>query len=205
MAKYCGQCGFKADDDAKVCGRCGAFFDGPGSAPVPASSNKLKKIFKIVIPLMILTIVAVVAANIVFSFIGSKGLVRKVMKAYRDYDIHTLISLSSDMYYYGEEEVAEQYFEDSVGTDQDEFEDLVGHSYKLSYEVNEIYDLSERRLDEALDVIELGYPEFDVSVIEKISIANLAVTAKQGKKSIKREINIWMTKEGDAWKLLYIE
>lgn len=204
MAKFCGECGMQLDDDARVCGRCGTPVDKEIPIPGP-NPNKLKKKIKIMISFIIVAIIAVIAFNIASSFIGSKGLVRKVMKAYKNYDIQGLMSLSSDMYYYGSEDESQMYFENSVGSDQDEYEEKVGHSYRLSYDINEIYDLSERRQDEMLDSIEYTYPDFDVDTISKISVASLNVTVKQGKKSITRNVNITMSKEGKDWKLLYID
>ena len=51
----------------------------------------------------------------------------------------------------------------------------------------------------------LGYPYFDVDTIKKISVASVSVTAKKGSKSVNRNIEITMTKEGKEWKILYIE
>jgi len=127
------------------------------------------------------------------------------MTAYKEYDIGTLIYLSSDMYFYGEEDWVEYYFEYNVGDDLDSFESSVGHSYKLTYEVNEIYTVSDRKLDDMLDQIEYSYVDFDIGMIEKVVIADLTVTAKQGSKSVSRDVNIVMSKENGSWRLLYIE
>ena len=129
----------------------------------------------------------------------------KDMEAYEEYDIDTLVSLSSDIYYYGEDDYVEYYFENVVGTTPDSFESSVGHSYQLSYEVNETYTMSERKAKETIEGIEYAYPDFDVDIIEKIVVSNITVTAKQGSKSVKRDLNITMSKEDGTWKLLYIE
>ena len=84
---------------------------------------------KRVFVLAILVAVAIVAFNIVSQFTGYNGLLRKVMTAYESYDIDTLVSLSSDMYYYGEEDWVEYYFEYNVGDALESFESSVGHSY----------------------------------------------------------------------------
>jgi len=211
MAKFCGNCGTQLDDNAKICGNCGTPLDGtstniPGLKVVdPEKQKKIKKTVKRVVGLAILVVVAIIAFNIVSQFTGYNGLLRKVMTAYENYDIDTLISLSSDMYYYGEEDWVESYFEYSVGDDLDSFESSVGHSYKLTYEVNETYVMSERKVDEMLSEIEYSYSDFDVSVIEEVVVADLTVTAKQGSKSVNQDMNIVMTKENGTWRLLYIE
>lgn len=211
MAKFCGNCGAKLDDDAKVCGQCGTPLDG---APTnisglkvvdPEKQKKVKKAVKLVAVLAALVVVAVIALNIASKYTGYNGLLRKVMTAYENYDIDTLVSLSSDMYYYGEEDWVEYYFEYTVGNNLDSFESSVGHSYKLSYEVDETYVMSERKVDEMLNEIENTYADFDISVIDKIVVADLTLTAKQGSKSVNRDIKVIMSKENGSWKLLYIE
>lgn len=211
MAKFCGNCGTQLEDNAKICGKCGTPLDGasaniPGLKVIdPEKQKKMKKTVKLVVGMVALVIVAVIAFNVVSQYTGYNGLLRKVMTAYENYDIDTLISLSSDMYYYGEEDWVEYYFEYNVGEDLDSFESSVGHSYKLSYEVNETYVMSERKVDELLDEIEYTYSDFDVDVIEEIVVADLTLTAKQGSKSVNRDMDIVMTKEDGSWKLLYIE
>ena len=150
MAKFCGNCGKPMEDHAKVCGNCGTPLEGGTSSKVKLKiedsrkKEKFKKKIKTIFAISMLLVVCVVAVNVVINFTGNKGLVHKIMAAYEKYDIDALIMLSSDIYYYDSEDYVEQYFENSVGADLDSFEMSVGHSYKLSYEVNEIYELSER-------------------------------------------------------------
>ncbi len=211
MAKFCGNCGAKLDEDAKVCGQCGtplegAFTNISGLKVVnPEKQKKVKKSVKLVAVLAAIVVVAVTALNIASKYTGYNGLLRKVMTAYKNYDIDSLISLSSDMYYYGEEDWVEYYFEYTVGDDLDSFESSVGHSYKLSYKINEIYTLSDRKLDELLNSIKSTYSDFDVSTVTKIVVADVTVTAKQGNKSVNRDVDITMTKEDGSWRLLYME
>lgn len=211
MAKFCGNCGAQLDDKAKVCGQCGMPLEGaavkvPGvKITDPKKQKKTKKIIKGIAVAAALVIVAVIAINVISQYTGYKGLLRKTMNAYKNYDIDTLVSLSSDMYFYGDEEWVDNYFKYNVGENLDSFETSVGHSYKLSYEVNETYVLSERKADEILQNIESAYSDFDISIIEKMVAADVTVTAKQGKKSVDRDIKIIMSKENGSWKLLYIE
>lgn len=212
MARFCGNCGAQLDDDARVCGQCGTPIDGSQGIVAgfkvvdPEKKKKLMKKIKMVIALVIVIIIAAVGVKIGRNFTGTNGLVRKVMAAYEKYDIDTIVSLSSDMYYYNDyENYVEEYFEYAVGHNIDNFESSVGHSYKMSYEVEEIYDLSQRKQDEILKSIENMYPDFDVDIINKIAVANVKVTAKQGSKSVTKTVKITMSKEGKAWKLLYLE
>lgn len=209
MAKFCGNCGTQLEDNAKVCGNCGAPLDGISpdisglNSVDPEKQKKVRNIVKGVLTGAAVVIAAVIVLNIVSQFTGYKGLLRKVMSAYKNYDIETLVSLSGDMYYYGNEDWVEKYFEYAVGDDLDSFES-VGHNYKLSYEVNEIYIMSDRKFDEVISQIELAYSDFDTSTIDKIAVADLTVTAKQGKESTSQDIDIIMSKENGKWRLLYI-
>lgn len=211
MAKFCGNCGTQLEDNAKICGQCGTPLDGatsniPGLKMAdPEKQKKLMKMGKWIVAMVALVIVTVIAFNIVTQFTGYNGLLRKVMAAYEQYDIDTLISLSSDVYFYGDEDWVEIYFEDTVGGDLDFYESAVGHSYKLSYEVIETYKLSNRNFQSMLNDIAGRYRDFDYSVIEEIVVAKVNVTATQGKRSIEREIEITMTKENGHRRVLYIE
>ena len=153
MAKFCGNCGARLEDDAKICGKCGTPVEGvttsiPGlKVTDPEKQKKVKKTFKLVAGLMVLLIVAGIAFNVVSQYTGYNGLMRKVMAAYEKYDIDTLISLSSNMYYYGDEDSVEYYFESKVGENLDSFEASVGHNYKLSYKVMKLMPcLNEKRM-----------------------------------------------------------
>lgn len=215
MAKFCGNCGTRLEDNARICGNCGTPLEGLSvgipnlKTNNPGKRKNRKKIVKRAAVLAILAVIIVIAFNLVPQRIGYNGLLRKIMAAYQEYDMDTLISLSSDIHYYGmdyygEEDWIEYYF-DSVGNDLDSFENSVGYRYKFTYEVNEIYTLSERRLDELLKEIERVYPDFDESIIEKAAVADVTITAKQGNKSVEQNRKIVMSQEDKEWKLLYIE
>lgn len=214
MAKFCGNCGAQMEDCANVCGICGTPF-GPVSQAKGVHivdlekkkemRRKIKKISRLCVSVLCLILAIFIGINIITSFSGYNGLLRKVLAAYEDYDIDTLISLSSDIYYYGSEDLAEVYFENAVGYALDYFESAVGHSYKLSYEISDTYTLSNRNFQSVLDNISWMYSEFDTSIIEKIAVAQITVTAKQGNRSVDRDLKITMSKEAGTWKVLYIE
>ena len=198
------------DDNTKVCGQCGTHVEGDISAsPVkiidPQMHKKFKNIFKLVIVLVLVATVGITAFNVVSKFTGYNGLIRKVMTAYEKYDIDTLVALSSDIYCYGEENYAEDYFENIVGTAIDSFEASVGHSYQMSYEGKETYTISERKANEILEGIGYSYSDFDVSIIEELVNSDIIITAEQDGKLVNRDINVTMSKENGSWKLLYIE
>lgn len=214
MARYCGHCGTRLDDDARVCGNCGTPLSGATSyisdvkfadpEKKKKTHGKFKKVIKLCVGLTILVLAVVITINVVTAFTGYNGLLRKVMEAYKDYDIDTLVSVSSDLNFYESEESAESYFKDTVGYTLDAFETSVGHSYKLSYKVDESYTLSKRKYESMMERISRLYSQFDTSIIEKIVVAEVTVTAQQGKKSVSKTLEITMTKENGQWRLLYI-
>ncbi|MGO5097464.1 zinc ribbon domain-containing protein [Agathobaculum sp. LCP25S3_E8] len=210
MAKFCGNCGAKMDDNDKVCGQCGT----PVDSETKTSSVKIidmerrkrnKKLLKLIVVLILIIAVVATAINVVTKFVGPNGLLRKVMSAYEEYDIDTLVSLSSDIYYYGEDAYVENYFKNIVGATLDLFEASIGHDYQISYEVNATYTMSKRNTQETLEEIQNTYPDFDVRIIDKIIVSNITVTAKRGSDSVDEELNVIISKEDGAWKLLYIE
>lgn len=211
MSKFCGNCGAELEENAKVCGKCGTSLLGDTlelsniNISNPEKENKIKKKIKLIISLVIGVVVVAIATNIGLSFVGSKGLLRKTMSAYINYDINTLVSASSDIYYYGDDDYAENYFKDKVGSDLDLFESSVGHNCKLSYEIGEIYDLPERKVDELIEDIENLYEDFDSSIISKVIVAELTVTAKQGNEEMSRDLKITMSKENNVWKIMYMD
>lgn len=210
MAKFCGNCGAQLDDNAKVCGQCGTPVGTLSAIPSvkivdPEKQKKTKKTLKLICGLIAILVAAIVAINIVSNFTGCKGLLRKVMNAYENYDIDKIVSLSSDMYYYGEEDWVEYYFEYSLGEDMDYFEAYVGHDYKLRYDVQDIYTLPERKLRSILDTVETSFPDYDVSSISQVKIADVEVTAKKGAASTSIAVQVTMAKENGSWKLLYID
>lgn len=207
MARFCGNCGVQLDTDAKVCGQCGTpVMTTKTQKKNPEKKKKILKKIKWGAFFALIVIVALMTYKITSNFIGNKGLVRKVMKAYEKYDIDTLILLSSDIYFYADDkDYVEYYFESCIGNNLDSFESTIGHRYKFSYEIREIYTMSEHRKDRILKDLEYLYPEFDIGLISDFSVAEVSITAKKGNNSVKREIEIIMTKENDNWKILYIE
>lgn len=211
MAKYCGKCGIQADDNARACGNCGTLFDAVdlnrnGEVRLTTPSQKKRKIHikkgaGIVLAVLVLAIIFSIASN----FIGVKGMVRKAMRAYKNYDINSLVKMSSDMYFYGEEDLAEAYFEYTISDDFDGYEYAVGDNFKLSYEIDRIYTFPAYKQGKILENVSSLYTDFDVSKIKKIAAAELTVTAKNDSKSCEFKLTVTLSREGNKWKLMYIE
>lgn len=204
MAKFCGNCGARWEDDVRVCGKCGTPF-GDVRGPSPVKVNQAKKIVKTAIILALVAAILLAAWSVGSSFIGKKGLIRQVMNAYKADSVYDLVDLSSDVYYYSYySDDAEDYFEDRLDNIVEYFDSTVGYDYKLSYKINGIRTLSDRQLNNNLDEIADYYDGFNVGSIEKMAIAEVTLTAKQGSRHVDRVMEITMTKEADGWRLLYI-
>ena len=203
IKRFCGNCGKPLEEGALFCGYCGAPVKERNS-----SNPKQRKPHKAVRIAAILVCVFVLlggTAWIVYQSTGFNGLLRTVMKSYVDYDIDHILDVASDFYYMGEEAAARDYFESVVGSGLDILEGKVGQNAQFSYEVNEIYEMSKRNLEDKLDTIKMLNKDYDVDEIKKIVIASTTVTANKGKQTGKITIDIIMCKEGNKYRLLDIE
>lgn len=211
MAKFCGYCGRRLEDDVKICGYCGTPTDTirQNVAGVEykktKSKGKAKKILKYIISVVIILGILVGSFKAIIEFSGCRGFVRKTMAAYRTYDIEALIDMSSDVYFYGTEDFVRYYFENNVGTDLKYYEKTVGHNYKFSYEINEIYEVSKYKLAELEKQVQTIYGEFDISMVDEVVIADLNVTVKKGEKAVSQGVVLTLTKESGEWRLLFME
>lgn len=211
MAKFCGNCGNQLDDSARVCGYCGTVLD---EVYQPASSTNYGtlgkraskgKTIKCIVIMIVIAGLLFGGFKLVSEFTGYKGLVRNVMKAYESYDIDHLIDMSSDVWFYEMADYVKEYFERTVGNNLDHYEESVGHNYKFSYEVDEIYEPSERRLMELEEDVQEIYYDFDLGMVEKVMIARVKVTVEKGGKMVSSDVVLTLTKESGEWRLLCIE
>lgn len=210
MAKFCGNCGAQLDEGARVCGQCGMPVDGmPAGTPKlniqdPEKQKKTQKTVRLAALLVGLLVVAVLLINLVPRYTGYRGLLRRVMAAYEDYDVDALLSMASELYDEADD-FAESYFEANMDSALDMFEYTVGHDYSLSYKVNDIYTLSDRKMRSLRDELALAWSDYDVDAISKAVVAEVTLTAKEKGDTDDRSLQITMIKEDGAWKLLYIQ
>lgn len=212
MSKFCGNCGAKLDDAAKVCGSCGTPLETgkttaasiPGIEYAdPEKKAKTKKRMKWILGVAVVIVVAVIAINIVSGFVGYKGAVRKIMNAYEDYDVEAIVAMSSDMYFYrSDDSYADEYFGGIIADDLNNFENQVGHKYKISYEITDSYEMAKHNYEDLLNSLS-QYGDFDADTISKIRLVELDVTAK-GEERMTTHVVLTLTKENGSWKILYI-
>lgn len=213
MAKFCGKCGAKWNDEAKVCGQCGMLLEmNRAAAPAvagfgyvdPEEQTRRRKKVRTFVGFAVVVVVVIVVAKIALGFVGYKGTVRKIMNAYEDYDLDAIASISSEVYYFmGDDSYADDYFGSVISNDLDLFEEEVGYDYKLTYEITDSYDMNKRNYDELIDGLSF-YSDFDADIIEKVKVVEVEVTAKDGGDDVTMELKLTLTKENGSWKLLYI-
>lgn len=207
------------DDNAVVCGKCGTPFTGTGSNKIsginyqtPQSQQqkeKNKKTITLVIAAVVVVLLVIGAVRAISEFTGYKGLVRKTVKAYQDYDIDGIIAQGSDLYYFVDDETLSYVVKNIVGNKLEKYEDRVGHSYQITYKISEDYEMSTRKIEDLKktmsDYIGMDEDEMDFDDISSIRVVELELTIKQDKKSMKDTLTLTVDKEKDGWKLMYIE
>lgn len=222
MAKYCGNCGTKADDSARVCGNCGTPFADAGmngNQRIPginyvAPEKKEKKIKKIkkVLGVIIFIAILVCGLNVASNFVGYKGTVRKIMNAYKEYDVDALCEIASEVYSSMEqkevlhsngEDLAE-YFENSMSYDLELFDERLGYQYDISYEINKKYELSNHRYNDLIKQYS-EYSWFHDELLGEVIVVEVTIEAKEDKDSVTIEKDLYLTKEENAWKFLMWE
>lgn len=218
MSKFCGNCGAQMDDSARVCGNCGTPFEMPtvSNARIPGvtyvdpevkarKTAKIKKTLRITVIIAVLVAVAILAVNIVSAFTGYKGTVRKIMNAFKEYDLNTIVSLSSS-YYDAREDESDVYdnFGDIISNALDSFEERVGHKYKFSYEITYSYKMSEHKFQDLINTLSY-YDEFAAENISEAMVVQVDAIAKEGNTRYIRKLKLTLTKEEGTWKLLYLD
>lgn len=221
MAKFCANCGSPLGETDRVCGNCGTPVAGfapqaatpqaPAAQAAPTQTATKKtgdnKVIGLVAILIVAIVAVVIVANIIGSATGYKATIKKMTKALRAYDMETLDDLASsasnEIYedWYGED--YEEQYDNMVSGTLDRFEDTVGTIKKISFKINDVSELSKRRIDSTKEDLE-EYYDIDVDDIKKIMKVDLTLTVKGTKKSDTYEVNdLYLFKEGDGWKIHY--
>lgn len=213
MSKFCGNCGKPMDDDALVCGNCGTPYSGEtevkGSKPVkisgvntmaPEKKKKIKLIVKLSALGVAIIIVAVIAINIISSFTGYKGAVNTAFNAFKNYDINTLVSMTSDIAYNGiDSNKIEESISKDVSATLDSYESVAGHDMSISYDITDSYKLSDRKYQEFLKYVEQSY-NYDSSDISEVVKVDLDIKTKGSLGESNYPVNdLYMIKERGNW------
>lgn len=215
MSKFCGNCGAQMEDSARICGNCGTPFEGveknavPNTFKVPKESKmtlekkaKIKKGITLTVILAVVVVVAIIALNIVSNFVGYKGTLRKAVKAVNDYDIETILDVSSEIKYvstYDDPFEIEEAILDEVSADLDYYESLVGHDPKISYKIKESYKFSERKLQGFIEELERNYSYESYNIEDVVQVdLEIEVTGSNKRKEY-NSVTLYMIKENGKW------
>ena len=207
MARFCGFCGAPIDENASVCGNCGKPVDGEETKGGGRKKVNVKTIAVIAAMIIVLAALIFAITRLTQNDDGRQGLIKQVIKAYEKEDIDSMIRLSSDIYRGKRIDglTAEEYFRNVMGSSADYYENAVGHNYKLTYKILDLYDRSQRRQNEYVNSIMELYPYFSASTITAMSAAEVEITAKRGSSMVTEYKKITMSKEDGNWKLADIE
>ena len=206
MAKFCTNCGSQLNDGDKVCGQCGTPVAGAAKAAASAGAKDGNKIVKIIAAVIGLIVLVVIVANAAGSP-GYKKTLDKMFKAIQKDDAATLESLASSI---SEEIYGARYgdnlykqYDRLVSNTLDKYEDNVGAVKKMSYEITDETEFSDRRLNDLKDNLVDVY-HMDTSGIKKVVKVELQVTVKGAKKSAVYNVyNLYVVKEKGGWKIFY--
>lgn len=216
MSKFCGNCGAQLDDTAKVCGYCGNALsiepENTKTTTIPGirteadkeKSAKMTKNIKTIVVAVALVIVLSLGINVVSSFTGYKGVVRKVVNAFEDYDMNTLCSYASSLCYYGNDiEYYEDIFEDRVSAKLDYYENMLGHNLKMNFEIVDSYKLDDRKVDNLLEELEdMGAYAGKIDTIRRVEI-ELEIKGSRNTSTFLID-DLLLIKENGKWKVLYL-
>ncbi len=212
MTKFCANCGAPMDEEDRVCGQCGTPVAG---APAPSAGTKKggtvgkaagnnSLIIKLAIGIAALVVVIIVAVNLVGSMTGYKSTLNKMTKALKDYDVDTIESLSSSitdemLSWYGDD--LYDYYDEWMSDVLDEFEENVGEIKKISYEITDATEMTERRLENLKDEL-TEYYNMDTRDIKEIVEVDLQLIVKGEDKSAAYNVrDLRLVKEDGGWKI----
>ena len=201
MPKYCGYCGKPIEGDVKACGNCGASLKDMPSAHF--NKRKKKDMVQLVAVAVLVLIAVIIVVNVVSGFVGAKGTARKVMNAYIDNDVDTLLNVASD-YYYIQTDLSGvsigTYFEDQIDAFMERYEGYMGEDYKVTYKITDSYDLNDYRAAKIYDkMTALG--DYNMEKVSKIAEVELEVKIQGKSLSFTEPWKLIIVKESGHWRL----
>ena len=201
MPKYCGCCGKPIEGDMKACGNCGASFKDTPSAHF--NKRKKKDMVQLVAVAVLVLIAIIIAINVISGFVGAKGAARKVMNAYIDNDVDTLLNVASD-YYYIQTDLSGvsigAYFEDQIDAVLARYEGYMGEDYKVSYKITDSYDLNDYSATKIYDKM-TALDDYDMEKVSKIAAVEVEVEIKGKSLSFTEPWKLIIVKESGQWRL----
>lgn len=214
MAGFCGNCGKPLGDEDRVCGNCGTVVSGKmattGNSDIQKNVGNTKntgsKRITYVVAAIIGVVALVIASNVIKSNTGYNATIKKMVKAFADYDMPALLQLTSEVSdeIYGQRySDLEDYYDDRVSDSLDVIEERVGTIKSISYEITDFVEFSERKLNGVKDELIDRY-HLDVDGIKQIVQVDLKLTVKGNRKNSSYNVDsLILIKENGGWKLFY--
>ena len=178
------------------------FNAGGGFQKIDLKNNKL---FKIIIAAIAAIVVLVIAVNIIRANTGYKPVIKKMVKAYQDFDLTGLESITSDVAYsiiddnYSRE--PQEVYKDRVEDALDDMEEDVGGTIKsIKIEYTDEQVISDRKLESIKMNLVKNY-NYDTDAIKKIVKVSFKLTVKGPKKTKSYPVSVYMIKENGKWKV----
>ena len=218
MSQFCPKCGKPIRGNERFCGNCGASLKEERVEQAVLSGSQLRtngiavdkeKIKKWIIPagaVAVTVVIIALVASMLLNSSGYKGTVKLMAQAIQEEDAELMTSLTSSIQQdiSGEEQIYERW-ESAIKNDLDRYEDRVGEIKKITITITNVDEVSERRLDNAMEYIENNY-NVDTSDVQKAVRVDLKEEIKGKKKSMTdREDGIYLIKEKNKWKIYFGE
>lgn len=214
MTIFCGHCGAANEDNAIYCGNCGRPLENRVKNYEPDKKNGLLDTIRnnlhVIVPvgaIAAIVIVAVVVVRALFFSSGYDSLVKKTMNAMNNYDVSTLVSISSS--YTSSISLAgydlQEYYDDLVVDYLENFDDDIGYGYTIDYKVVSEYTMTSEQLATYFNSQSswLDYSNIS-SYFDSMAIVTVQSTATNGALSDYQIIQIYLTKESGKWKLFML-
>ena len=155
---------------------------------------------------VLLLLAVFLVVNVISGFVGAKGTARKVMNAYIDNDVDTLLNIASD-YYYIQTDLngvsIGTYFEDQIDTAMEKYEGYTGDDYRVTYKITDFDRLDDHRAKNIFDTM-AALDDYDMRKVSKVTAVEVKVEI-QGKSL--RYVEPWhliIVKEAGHWRLFSV-
>ena len=155
---------------------------------------------------ILILIAIIIIVNIVSGFVGAKGTARKVMNAYIDNDVDTLLNVASD-YYYIQTDLngvsIGTYFEDQIDSVMGRYEGYMGEDYKVKYKITDSYDLNDYSATKIYDKM-TALDDYDMEKVSKVMAVEVEVKIQGESLSFTESWKLIIVKEVGHWRLFSI-
>ena len=204
MANFCGYCGRPSNGNFTNCGNCGAPFNVVPGEYLAKEKRKNHLLFWGIVLSVLLVIVIV--TNVVAGFVGSKGITRKVMNAYINSDVDTLLYVASDYYYLRSDQNGTSltpYYENQVKGIHSRYANYVGEKYKVTYKIKDSYELDDNRAVAVFDKMN-AMDGYEIDNVTKVVMLELEVKIQGKDRSFTEPWKLVVVREARHWRVFSV-